>query len=70
MTSKVDIQRNRLIHLENTFVMYGVCNAETLEKLFAGHITQAYKYYSQMHGDCGIQHYAMNIMLYLRMIKD
>ena len=63
MTSKVDIQRNRLIHLENTLVMYRVYNAETLEKLiktvhalhsrqsmyeklFAGQITKAYKYYS------------------------
>ena len=33
MSSKVDIQRNKLIHLENTLVMYGVYNAETLEKL-------------------------------------
>ena len=40
------------------------------EKLFAGQITQAYEYYSQMHGDHGIQHYAINSMLYLRMIKD
>ena len=23
-----------------------------------------------MHGDCSIQHYAINSMLYLRMIKD
>ena len=66
--------------------MYGVYNAETLEKtsktvnrlhsrqsmyekLFAGQITKAYKYYSQMHGDHGIQLYAFNSMLYLRMIK-
>ena len=34
MTSKVDIQRNRLIHLENTLVMYGVYNTETLEKTY------------------------------------
>ena len=33
MTSKVDIQRNRLIHVEDTLVMYGVYNTETLEKL-------------------------------------
>ena len=32
MNRKVDIQRNKLIHLENTLVMYGVHNAETLEK--------------------------------------
>ena len=40
------------------------------EKLFAGLITQVYKYYSQMYGNCSIQHYAINLMLYLRMIKD
>ena len=33
MSSKVDIQRNKLIHLENTLVMYGFYNEETLEKL-------------------------------------
>ena len=32
MSSKVDIQRNKLIHLDNILVMYGVYNAETLEK--------------------------------------
>ena len=31
MTIKTDIQRNKLTHLENTLVMYGVYNAETLE---------------------------------------
>ena len=33
-------------------------------------MTKAYEYYSQMHGDCGIKHYAINSMLYLRTIKD
>ena len=33
MTSKVDTQRNRLIHLENTLVMYRIYYAETLDKL-------------------------------------
>ena len=40
------------------------------EKLFVGQITKAYKYYSQMHRDCGIQHYAINLVLYMRTIKD
>ena len=87
VTSKVDIQRNKHTHLENTMVMYGVHNVETLEtliktvyalhsrefmyeKLFAGQLTQAYECYSQMHGDHGIHHYAINSMLYLRMTKD
>ena len=29
----MDMQRNKLMHLENTLVMYGIYNAETLEKL-------------------------------------
>ena len=87
MSSKVDIQRNKLIHLANTLVMYGVYNAETLgkgiktvhtlhsrqsmyEKFFTGQITKAYEYYSKMHGDHGIQHYAINLMVYLRTVKD
>ena len=77
----------RLIHLENTLVMYGIYTAEILEKyiktvhalhsrqsmyekLFVRQITQAYEYYSQMHRDHGIAHYAINSMFYLRMIKD
>ena len=87
MSSNVDIQRNKLMHLESTLVIYGVYNADTLEKLiktvhalhsrqsmyeklFAGQITKAYKYYSLMYGDCGKQHYDINSVLYLRMIKD
>ena len=87
MSLKADIQRNKLMHLEDTLVMYGVYSAETLEKLlktvhtlhsrqsmyeniFAGKVTEVYEYYSQMHGDCGIQHYAINSMLYRRTIKD
>ena len=57
-----DKQRNRLTHLENTLVI--------LEKLMKTVLTQAYEYYSQMHGDHSIQHYAINLILYLRMIKD
>ena len=32
MSIKTDTQRNKLLHLENTLVMYGVYNAETLER--------------------------------------
>ena len=86
-SSKADIQRNKLMHLEDTLVMYGIYNAEILEKLrktvhalhsrqsmheslFAWQMTKAYEYYSQMHGDSRIQHYAINSMLYLTTIKD
>ena len=87
MSILTDVQRNKLMHLENTLVMYGIYNAETLEKLvkmvqvihnrqsliegsFEGKSAAAYESYSQMHGQCDIQHYAINSMLYLHTIKD
>ena len=33
MSIQTDTQRNKLIHLESTLVMYGVYNADTLERL-------------------------------------
>ena len=33
MDSKTTIQHNKLMHLEDSMVMYGICNAETLEQL-------------------------------------
>ena len=33
MDRKVDIKHNKLIQLENSMLMYGVYNVETLEKL-------------------------------------
>ena len=33
MDSKTAIQCNKLMHLENSMVMYGIYNAETLKKL-------------------------------------
>ena len=40
------------------------------KSLFAGGVAVAYESYSQMHGMCGIQHYADNSMLYLHTIKE
>ena len=33
MSIQTDMQRNKLTHLENTLVMYGIYNAEMLERL-------------------------------------
>ena len=41
-----------------------------IECLLAGQSAAAYEAYSQMHGAHGIQHYAINSMLYLHTIKD
>ena len=40
------------------------------ESLFRGQTSTAYESYLQMHSSCGIQHYVVNLMLYLRTIKD
>ena len=33
MSILMDTQRNKLMHLENSLVMYGIYNTETVEKL-------------------------------------
>ena len=33
MDNKANIQHNKHIQLENSMLMYGVCNVETLEKI-------------------------------------
>ena len=82
MLISTDTQGNKLMHLENPLVMYGIYNVKTLENLvktvhtlhsrqtlheglFARHTSAADESYSQMHGTCRIQNYAVNAMLYL-----
>ena len=33
MNKKINIERNRVFHLEDSMIMYGVYNVDTLEKL-------------------------------------
>ena len=82
--TKADNQCNKLMHLEDSMVMYGVYNAETLEKLIST--------VHQMHnittlserlftGELnmafmwyvnkqGVQHYAINSLLCLRTLQE
>ena len=46
MKDKVDIQHNKIFHLEDSMVMYGVYNSDTLEDL----IKQFTYYITQLHG--------------------
>ena len=86
MSVSTNAKRNKLMHLEDTVVMYQIYNAETLENLvktvhalhhrqslyenlFADQTSAAYEAYSQIHGACHIQHYAVKSMLYLHTIK-
>ena len=58
--------------LENLVkTVHALYSRKTLyESLFAGKALAAYEFYLQMHGSHGIQHYAVNSMLYLRTMKD
>ena len=86
MLITMDAQRNKLMHLENLLIMYGVYNAETsklvktvqvlhscqrlVEQLFADQQVAAYQIYSKMQDACGVQHYVSNSLLYLQTIKE
>ena len=84
METKADIQHNKIMHLEDSMVLYGIYNAETLnklidpvlhihnittpnEKLFTAELNFAYSWYVN---EQGIQHYAINLLLYLRKVRE
>ena len=86
MDSKTTIQSNKLIQLENSMLMYGVYNAETLEKLIntVHHIDNTTSSQERLvvgHQSSltlrslyvnalGLQDYSINSLLYLRTVKD
>ena len=82
--NNIDLKHNKMFHLEDSMVMYGVYNSDTLEylidtvhklhnrttwneKLFAAQIDNWYKYYSS---STGIQHYAINSLLFLTTVRE
>ena len=86
MDSKANVQHNNLIQLENSMLMYGVYNAETLEKLITTvhsiHNTTSLheRLFAGQHSPSifrtlyahtlGLHHYSINSLLYLRTIQD
>ena len=86
MDSKADIQCNKLMHLENSLLMYGVYNAETLEKLIKtvhnihNTTTLHERLFVGQHSpsvfkrlyahSSGLHHYSINSLIFLRMIQD
>ena len=85
MNNKANIQHNKLMKLDDTMLMYGIYNAETLEKLIKTvheiHNTSSYeKLFAGKHNhsvfrilytqSLGLQHYSTNSLLYLRIIQD
>ena len=86
MNNEADIQCNRLLKLDNTMLMYGIYNADTLEKLIntvqeIHNVTSSHeKLFAGEHNPAtfrllyidalGIQQYAFNSLLFLRAIQD
>ena len=86
MDNKANIQCNKLMQLENSMLMYGVYNVETLEKLITTvhnihNTTSSHKrLFAGQHSpsifrilyahSLGLHHSSINSLLYLRTIQD
>ena len=86
MDSKTTTQHNKLMQLENSMLMYGIYNAETLEKLIntvhnIHNITSLHERLfvgqqstltlkSLYPNSLSLHHYSINSLLYLRTIQD
>ena len=85
MNNEADIQCNKLLKLDNTVLMYGIYNADTLEKLINAvqeihNVTSHEKLFAGEHNPAlfrllymdalGIQQYAFNSLVFLRVIQD
>ena len=86
MDNKADIQHNKLRHLQNSMLMYGVCNTEILEKLtktvhdIHNTTTLHERLFAGQHSpsifkslyahSLSLHHYSINSLLYLRTIQD
>ena len=86
MDSKTTIQHNKLMQLENSMLMYGIYNAETLEKLIntvhnIHNTTSSHERLfagqqssltlrSLYANSVGLHHYSIYSLLYLRTVQD
>ena len=86
MDSKATIQHNKLMQLEDSMLMYGVYNAETLEKLIntVHHIHNTTSLHERLFAgqqssltlrslyanSLGLHHYSINSLLYSRTVQD
>ena len=86
MDTKAIVQGNKLMQLENSMLMYGVYNTETLEKLIntVHHIHNTTSSHERLFAGCqssltlrslyanmlGLKHYSINPLLYLRTVQD
>ena len=86
MNNEADFQYNKLLKLDNAMLMYGIYNADTLEKLIntvqeIHNVTSSHeRLFAEEHNPAifrllymdalGIQQYAFNSLLFLRVVQD
>ena len=84
MDKKTDLQHNKIHHLEDTMIMYGVYNSDTLKSLIdTVHTMQNFATWKErtfsgrLHNwlelyfhEEGVHHYAINSVLFLTMIRE
>ena len=86
MNDEAEFQCNKLLKLDNTMLMYGIYNAETLEKLIntvqeLHNVTSSLeKLFAGEHNPMlfrilymnalGVQQYVFNSLLFLRIVQD
>ena len=86
MSNQATMQHNKFMKLDNTMLMYGIYNTETLEKLIntvheIHDVTSSHKklfagehnptLFRMLYTDAlGIQQYVINSLLFLRVIQD
>ena len=84
MENKINPQHNKIIHLEDSMVMYSIYNSETLEKLtdtvhkMHNSTTLNEKlfaskfdlWYNWYLTKDGFGHYAINFLLYMRTLRE
>ena len=84
MEHKVDIECNKIFHLEDSMVMYGICNSDTLEALIDtvhrlhNQSTWNEKQFAGPIEDLyhwylsakGVNHYAINSLLFLTTVRE
>ena len=84
MNKRVNIEWNRVFHLEDSMIMYGVYNVDTLEKLLQMvhkmntrsvwfeelYAEHVNKWFEMYSSSQGANYYAIHSLLYLRMIQE
>ena len=84
MSKRINIERNRVFHLEDSMIMYGVYNVDTLEKLIQMvhkmnnrsvwyeklYMGHVNKWFEMYSASQGANYYAIHSLLYLRTIQE